>query len=88
MKRNWTKNCNFKFGNNIQKELRDTDMDKWDDKTCNGSDIGNAYRNFAIKVMSALTEKVNNGKVIDRTVFYREGVADRINDGKKLSYPF
>lgn len=87
-KLNWTKDYNFKFGNNIQKELRDTDMDKWDDKTCNGSDIGKAYRNLAIKVMSALTEKVNDGMLIDRSGFYREGVADRINDGKKMRYPF
>ena len=87
-KLNWTKDHNFKFGNNIQKELRDTDMDKWDDKTCNGSDIGNAYRNLAIKVMSALTEKVNDGMLIDRSGFYIEGVADRINDGKGMRYPF
>ena len=87
-KLNWKHDYNFKFGNNIQKELRDTDIADWDDNTCNGSDIGNAYRSLAKKVLDELAEKVNGGKIVDRITFYKEGVKSRINDGKKLAYPF
>ena len=85
---NWKYGHNFKFGNNIKKELRDTHMSKWNGNTLPNSDIGNAYRSFAIKVLSELTEKVNGGKIIDRIAFYRVGVTERINDGKKKDYPF
>ncbi len=87
-KLNWKHNHNFKFSNNIQKEFRDTDIADWDDNTCNGSDIGNAYRSLAKKVLDELAEKVNGGKIVDRITFYEEGVKSRINDGKKLAYPF
>ena len=84
----WKYDYNFKFGNNIKKELRDTEMSDWNDKTCNGSDIGKAYRSLANKVLDVLAEKVNDGKIIDRMEFYKKGVKNRINDGKKLEYPF
>jgi hypothetical protein len=85
---NWMYDYNFKFGNNIKKELRDTDMSDWGDKTCKGSDIGKAYRCLAQRVLDVFAEKVNDGKTIDRMAFYKEGVKSRINDGKKLAYPF
>jgi hypothetical protein len=87
-KLNWKHDHNFKFSNNIKKELRDTDIADWDDNTCNGSDIGNAYRSLAKRVLDELAEKVNGGKIVDRITFYKEGVKSRINDGKKLDYPF
>lgn len=85
---NWKYSHNFKFGNNIKKELRDTHMSKWNGNTLPKSDVGNAYRAFAIDVLSVLTETVNGGKIIDRIAFYRGGVTERINDGKNLDYPF
>ena len=85
---NWKKEHNFKFSNNIKKQLRDTDMVDWDENTCKDSDIGKAYRDFAKKVLDVLAEKVNDGKIIDRVEFYKEGVKTRINDGRNLVYPF
>lgn len=85
---NWKLDHKFKFGNNIKKELRDTDMSDWDENTCNGSDIGKAYRLFAKKVLDVFAENVNDGMIIDRTSFYKKGVKSRINDGKNLVYPF
>ena len=85
---NWEKEYNFKFGNNIKKELRDTDMSDWNDNTCNGSDIGKDYRLFAKKVLDSFAVKVNDGKIIDVAAYYKQGVKSRINEGKKLSYPF
>ena len=85
---NWKKEHNFKFSNNILKVLRDTDMMDWDKNTSKDSDIGKAYRDFAKKVLDVLAENVNDGKIIDRVEFYKEGTKTRINDGRNLVYPF
>lgn len=84
----WEKDYNFKFGNNIKKELRDTQISSWDENTLPNSDTGKAYRALAKKVLDILTEKVNDNRIIDRKFFYKDGVKERINDGKKLEYPF
>ena len=67
----WNKEYNFKFGNNIKKELRDTHLSKWSSATLPNSDIGDAYRTLAIDVFSKLTETVNGNKIIDRSSFYK-----------------
>ena len=84
--RGWEKTHCFKFSNNIQKEIRDAHISKWGDATL--PDISKAYRAFAIDVLSKFAEKVNGGKIIDIADFYNDGVTKRINDGKKLEYPF
>lgn len=85
-KRSWEKDHCFKFSNNIQKEIRDAHISKWGHETL--PDISKAYRALAIDVLSKFTMKVNGGKIIDNTAFYNDGVTKRINDGKKLDYPF
>ncbi len=84
----WKKPHNFKFGNNIQKELRDADMSTWNDKTCNGSDIGDAYRNLAKGVLELFSEKTDDNKIKDRVEFYVDSEACLINNGENLDYPF
>ena len=84
----WKKPHNFKFGNNIQKELRDADMSTWNDKTCNGSDIGVAYRNLAKGVLELFSEKTDDNKIKDRVDFYKDSEACLINNGDNLDYPF
>lgn len=84
----WNKEYNFKFGNNIKKELRDTHLSKWSSATLPNSDIGDAYRTLAIDVFSKLTETVNGNKIIDRSSFYNKDAKVRINDGKNLEYPY
>lgn len=85
-RRGWDKDYKFKFSNNIDKKIRDAHIAKWGDETL--PDISKAYRALAIEVLSKFTEKVNGNKIIDNIAFYNDGVTKRINDGKKLEYPF